>query len=75
MFEKAAALTGFKSLTEFILSTVQKRAQEIVREHNMIIASERDRQIFYDALVNPQSPNPALREAAEKYKAEPGNDI
>ncbi len=70
LFEKAAAIGGFGSLTDFVLKTVQKRAKEIVKESEMILASKRDSEIFFDALMNPEPPNEALKNAAKKYLEE-----
>ena len=67
-FEKAARLGGFRNLTEFVLTTVQEKAREIVSEREQILASERDAKILFDALINPPEPNVALKDAAKKYK-------
>jgi uncharacterized protein (DUF1778 family) len=32
------------------------------------LASEKDREIFFNALTNPQGPNPKLQDATERYK-------
>ena len=68
LFEYAASLGGFRTLTDFIINAVQEKANAIVLEHNTILASEKDREIFFDALMNPSSPNQQLREATEYYK-------
>ena len=68
LFEKAAELGGFRSLTEFILRSAQKRAKEIIEEHELIIASKRDGELFFDLILNPEKPNAKLVAAAEKYK-------
>ncbi len=68
-FEKAAQLGGYRSLTDFVILTVQERADEIVEKQEQIIASQRDRDIFFNALLHPEKPNKALRFAAEEYKA------
>ena len=67
-FEYAANLGGFRTLTDFIIKAVQEKASAIVEEHDSVIASEKDKQIFFDALMNPPGPNQKLREAAERYK-------
>jgi len=56
-FEKAAALGGFRSLTDFIVFTVQEKAREIIKEKEQIIASERDGKIFFDAITNLKKPS------------------
>ncbi len=68
LFEYAASLGGFRTLTDFIINTVQEKANAIIQEHNTIIASEKDRKIFFDAFMNPSGPNQKLRETAERYK-------
>lgn len=67
-FEYAANLGGFRTLTEFVIFSVKERAKKIVDEHNKILASERDKEIFFNAIMNPQKPNKKLRNAALKYK-------
>ncbi len=66
-FEKAAYLGGFRSLTDFVILTVQEKAKEIVKEKEQIIASERDSQLFFEAIVNPQKPSKTLKKALEDY--------
>jgi uncharacterized protein (DUF1778 family) len=68
LFEYAASLGGFRTLTEFIINAVQEKANTIIEEHNTILASEKDREIFFDALMNPPGPNKKLRDIAERYK-------
>ena len=68
-FERAARLGGFRSLTDFIVSTVQKRAKEIIQEREWVIASQKDSEIFFDAVTNPGKPNKNLSKAANDYKA------
>jgi uncharacterized protein (DUF1778 family) len=69
LFERAASLGGFRTLTDFVINTVQERANEIIKEHNVILASEEDREIFFNALVNPTGPNQKLKSTVERYKA------
>ena len=68
LFEYAASLGGFRTLTDFIINTVQEKANAIIREHNSIIATERDREIFFNAIMNPAGPNQKLRDTAVLYK-------
>jgi len=39
-----------------------------VLQHNSILASEKDCEVFFDALMNPPGPNQKLRDAVEHYK-------
>lgn len=68
-FEKAAYLGGYRSLTDFVILTVQEKAKEIVQEKEQIIASERDSQIFFDAIINSKKPSETLKSALEDYNA------
>jgi uncharacterized protein (DUF1778 family) len=67
-FELAARISGFKSLSEFVIHSTQQVANSIVENHNAILASERDRKVFFDAVVNPPKPNKSLKEAAKQYQ-------
>jgi uncharacterized protein (DUF1778 family) len=66
-FEYAANLGGFRNLTEFIVFSAQQQASKIVESHNVILASKRDQEIFFDAIMNPSKPNSKLRKAASRY--------
>ena len=66
-FERAAYLGGFRSLTDFVILTVQEKAKEIVQEKQQIIASEKDSQIFFDAVTKAKKPSKTLKNALEDY--------
>jgi len=66
-FEYAASIGGYRSLTEFVLVSVDERAKQIVEEHNKIISSKRDQEIFFQALSETPAPNTALGKAADRY--------
>ena len=68
LFEYAANLGGYRTLSEFVISSVQERAKKIIEEHDKIIASKRDQEIFFNELINPSLPNKSLQDAAEMYK-------
>ncbi len=67
LFERAVKLGGFRSLTEFILAAAKEKAKEIIEESEMILASRRDEELFFSAVMNPESPNAALKEAAKLH--------
>lgn len=67
LFERAAYLGGYRSLTDFVIITVQEKAKKIINENDIIIASERDSEIFFDALTNPKAPSKTLKKALEDY--------
>lgn len=69
LFEKAAHLGGYRSLTDFVLLTVQEKAKQIIQENEQIIASEKDGQLFFDAITHPKKPSKTLKNALEDYNA------
>ena len=66
-FEKAAILGGYRNLTDFVIVTVQNKAKEIIEESEQIIASQKDKELFFDSLVNSPSPNRDLFSAKDEY--------
>ena len=68
LFLQAAALGGYATLSAFIVSSAQERANEIIRNHELLSFAESDRKIFVDALLNPPQPNERLRDAATRYR-------
>lgn len=70
IFQKAQKLSGDKSFSSFIVRVVKKEAEEIVAKNDTVIASERDRDIFFKTVFGDSKPNSNLIEAAEKYKSQ-----
>lgn len=66
-FEYAANLGGYRTLTEFVVVSVQNKADEIVEKHNSILASKQDQEIFFNAIMNTATPGKKLSAAARKY--------
>ncbi len=67
LFERAARLGGYRSLTDFVIATVQSKAKEIIEEREVILASQKDQEIFFNALLHPPKPNNDLIQAKEDY--------
>lgn len=68
LFEKAAELGGYKTLSEFVIYSVKLQAEKIIDNHNAILASKKDQEIFFKAIINSGEPNNKLKEAANRYK-------
>ena len=68
LFERAAHIGGFRTLTEFIISSVQEKATKIITEKEIFLASKRDKEIFFNAIMHPGKPNAKLKSAAKRYK-------
>lgn len=67
-FEKAARLGGYRSLTDFVVMTVQQKASEIIHEREQVIASQKDSEVFFEAIFNASEPNQQLTDAANEFK-------
>jgi len=71
LFLRAATVQG-RSLTDFLIASVQEAAERALRTHDVLTLSERDRKIFVEALVKPAAPGKALRRAMKRYKDRTG---
>ena len=67
-FEKAARLGGYRSLTDFVIGAVQEKAKKIIAEREKVIASQKDSEIFFNAVINSPKANNNLVNAANEYK-------
>lgn len=67
LIQKAADLEG-RSLTDFVVSSVQSAAYQVIERHQTLKLSLEDSEAFVEAIFNPQQPNEALKLAALKYK-------
>jgi uncharacterized protein (DUF1778 family) len=67
LFMQAAALQG-RTLTGFLVSSAVEVASKIVREHEVITLTGRDREAFVASLLKPPAPGERLRKAAARYK-------
>lgn len=69
LFTRAQKLSGDKSFSSFIARIVKKESEEIVANYEQILATERDREVFFEAVFSDQKPNENLVEAAKRYKS------
>lgn len=65
--QRAADLDG-RSLTDFIVQAAQEAAHQTIERHRIIRLSERDQQVFVEALLHPAAPGKRLRAAVKRYK-------
>jgi uncharacterized protein (DUF1778 family) len=68
LFEKAAGLAGYRTLTDFLISSAQEKANAIIEHHNMILASLKDQEIFFNNIIDPPKPNENLKKAFKNYQ-------
>jgi len=66
LIARAADFEG-KSVSHFILTSALKRAEETVREHQMITLNTETSRAFFDALAAPVRFNRKLTVALEEY--------
>mgnify|MGYP001090510795 CR=1 FL=1 len=66
-FERAALYGGYRNLTDFVIATVQNKAKEIIEEREKILVSQRDKEVFFDYLLNPPEPNDELLSAKDEF--------
>jgi uncharacterized protein (DUF1778 family) len=67
LMERAASLRG-QNLTEFIISTLAEASVQIIKDGEFIELTNRDRQFFADALLNPVPPSDQAMADALWYK-------
>ena len=67
LLQKAADLEG-RTLTDFVVASVQAEAYRVIEQHQTLKLSIEDSEAFVDALLNPPKPNDALKAAALRYK-------
>lgn len=67
LMERAAALRG-QTLTQFVLDSAVRSAEEAIQQHDIITLSARDSLVFAEALLAPAEPNDHLQAALAEYK-------
>ncbi len=66
-FEYAANIGGYRSLTDFVVASVQEKANKIVEQNSKISLSKKGQQLFFNEIINPTKPNNALLNAVKIY--------
>jgi uncharacterized protein (DUF1778 family) len=66
LFQRAADLQG-RTLTDFVVSSVQEAAVRTIEQMEIIRLSLEDSRVFAQALLNPRKPSERLRAAARRY--------
>jgi uncharacterized protein (DUF1778 family) len=66
---RRAADLEHRTLTDFLVASGLRSAEEVIRRHTVITLSEQGARAFMEAVSNPQPANAYLRRAAERYKA------
>ena len=66
--EKAAALKGMNSLTEYVVRLIEQDARQVIKEHESITVRDDIFDRFMSACEAAEAPNQKLREAAKFAK-------
>lgn len=66
-FEIAASFLGM-NLSAFLRMAALERSAEVVKDSNILLLSDRDRDTFLNALENPPKPNKNLKKAFSQYR-------
>jgi uncharacterized protein (DUF1778 family) len=69
LVERAAVLQG-QAVADFVLTSVQEAARRAIEEHNQLALSVRE--VFADALLNPQKVNNRLHDTVRHYRERAG---
>ena len=67
VIKRAAAIGGYWSLTDFVICSAVKQAEEIIQSQESILSSKRDAQIFFDTVFDAPAPNEKLKAAASCF--------
>ena len=71
LIEHAAALQG-RTVTDFVLTSVQEAARRAIEEYQHLELSVRDSQAFVQALVEPRPVDERLRDTVRRYRERTG---
>ncbi|WP_117195792.1 type II toxin-antitoxin system TacA family antitoxin [Rhizobium terrae] len=67
LIERAAYLSQRK-VSDFCVTALADTARRTITEHEMLVLSDRDREAFFNALINPPTPNDRLQRALADHK-------
>lgn len=67
LIERAAHLSQRK-VSDFCVTALADTARRTIAEHETLVLSSRDREAFFDALVNPPEPSERLTRALAEHK-------
>ncbi|MFA5263017.1 MAG: DUF1778 domain-containing protein [Opitutaceae bacterium] len=68
LIEKAASLSGYSSVKDFIIATMSPVAEQVVERHTRIRLTQDEGKVFVEALLNPPRPNAKLLRAMQAHK-------
>lgn len=69
--EYAAGLRG-ASISDFMVSSADRAAVQTIQQHEVWTLTDRDRQVFVEALLHPPAPSRRMKAAARRYRKRMG---
>ena len=63
-----------RTITDFVISSLQEAATKIIREHEIIKLSIRDQKAFIQTLLNAPEPNQRLLKAKKHFDKKVKNE-
>lgn len=68
LIQRAAELEG-RSVTDYVVSSVQDAAKRTVEAHDLIVLSTAESRAFVDALLDPPPISDRLRDSVQRHRA------
>lgn len=65
--ERAAVLSGARSLTEFVIEAIREKASAVVANHERLRLTDQDFDHFFAACLVDNEPSKRLREATQRH--------
>ncbi len=66
-FERASVIGGYKTLSSFVISAIREQSKKIISDKEQILASQKDKEIFFNAILSNVEPSGKLKQASKKY--------
>jgi uncharacterized protein (DUF1778 family) len=67
IIERAADICG-TTLTDFVLNNAHVAAVKVIQEYDTLRLRDEDRDVFFQALLNPPEPSAHAKAAVARYK-------
>ena len=67
MFQRAADLKGL-TLTDYVINSLVDSSQQVIRDHEVLTLTGRNREISLEALMSRPPPSPKLVSALARYR-------
>ncbi len=71
LIQRAAELEG-RSMTDYVISSVQDAARRTVEAHDIMVLSAAESRAFVDALLDPPPVNDRLRDSVRRHQTMTG---